>query len=296
MHSDYFRGMRNISHVDVWELPAGAVEVVEREGPPIEEYEHRTVSSPYLILRSSSPEFPNRDGDYLIVERTLVLSVFTTGWQDHWVIAERRSTYPCDSEGNPLDLADDYEVSDPPEQWEPERRSTTQSESSELLSRQPLVSLMDLRIDDLTVLQIATDILSVILPDCADPDARYFQWRYEHLLTTGLSEESTIPFDIAHVEGPWEFPMYELMDAFQVDENRVVIIWLPRREPSHLGLVVTEFARVQSPDDDEVHWRYTDHVEVYGCFDARERDDELWFAGRADLEKSQIRLGFGFGY
>jgi len=174
VHNDHFQTTRDLSHIDVDSLPPAVIELVERTGPPIDEYERRSVSDSQLRLRSSSPEFPNRNGDYLIVTRTLVLALITTGWREEWVIEESEVGYPCDGSDKALDLAQDYEVLEPPEGWEPRVLSVPPpTNPSELLLRQPLTSLADLKIDQLSILQVATDILSVIMPGCTDPDAYY---------------------------------------------------------------------------------------------------------------------------
>lgn len=272
------------------------IELVEQDGPPIDEYEQRSVSGYQLRLRSSSSEFPNRSGDALIVTRTLVLALITTGWHDTWVIEESEVTYPCDSAGNALDLAADYEVLSPPEGWEPRERATpTPAGPSELLLRQPLASLSELRIDQLSVLQIATDIISVIMPGCTNPEAHYNEprSRYESVEPTGLTSNSVLPSDLLEAVGEGSYRRFDLIDAYQIDETRIVVIWMPRPQGATGILLVGDLVRARRAGDQEPAWRFAEYVEVYGCYEGAERDDETWFSGRADLAQSSLRLGPG---
>lgn len=296
VHNDHFQTVRDISHIDVEALPAAVIEVVERDGPPIEEYEQRSVSSHQLRLRSSSPEFPNRNGNYLIATRSLTLALITTGWREQWVIEESEVSYPCDGSGEALDLADDYEVLAPPEGWVPREPSTqSQPEPSELLLRQPLTSLAELKVDQLTVLQIATDILSVIIPGCTDPEAHYNEPRdrYDQVLPTGLTSKSPLPTELLNTVGEGSYRKFGQIDVFQVDKDRIVVIWLPQPEADFGILVVAEMALARRPGDRDVAWRFTEYVEVYGCYEGAVREDETWFSGRAELAQSGLRLGVG---
>jgi hypothetical protein len=295
VHSDHFQSVRSLAHIDVKALPSAVIELVERDGPPLDEYEQRSVSNDQLRLRSSSPVFPNRSGNALIVTQALVLALITTGWRDSWVIEESEITYPCDSTGVPLDLATDYEVISPPDGWEPRDPAVlSEPEPSELLLRQPLNSLSELRIDELSVLQIATDILSVIMPGCTNPDAYYNEPRSQHqsVLKTDLTSNSALPADLLKTVGTGsDFRRFEQIDAYQVDESRVVLIWLPRAGQSSEILAVGELVRATQTRGQEPAWQFAEYVEVYGCYEGAERNEELWFSGRGDLLHSSLRTG-----
>ena len=296
VHNDYFQSARDLSHIDVDSLPAAVIELVERRGPPIDEYERRSVSGSQLRLRSASPEFPNRSGSYLFITRTLVLVLITTGWREEWVIEESEATYPCDQSGKALDLAQDYEVLEPPEGWEPRVLSVPPpTNPSELLLRQPLTSLADLKIDQLSVLQVATDILSVIMPGCTDPDAYYISAkdRYEQVLPTDLNSTSHLPIELLDTVGESSYRRFDQIDVFQIDEDRVVVSWLPKPEAEAGILVVAELARARRAGDREAAWRFTEYVEVYRCHEGAERDDGTWYSGRTELAESDLRLGMG---
>ncbi len=296
VHNDHFQTTRDLSHIDVDLLPPAVIALVERNGPPIEEYERRSVSGSQLRLRSASPEFPNRDGNYLIVTRTLVLGLITTGWREEWVIEESEATYPCDQSGNAFDLAQEYEVLEPPEGWEPGVSNVPPPPNpSELLLRRPLTSLADLKIDQLSVLQVATDILSVIMPGCSDPDAYYISAkdRYEQVLPTDLNSTSDLPIELLDAVGESSYRRFDQIDVFQIDEDRVVVSWLPKPEAEAGILVVAELARARRAGDREAAWRFTEYVEVYGCHEGAERDDETWYSGRTELAESDLRLGMG---
>lgn len=228
-----------------------------------------------------------------------MLALITTGWREEWVVEESEVTYPCDIAGNPLDLASEYEVFEPPEDWQPsEPEAVSQDEPSDPLLRRPLTSLSELRIDGLSVLKVATDILSVIIPGCTDPDAHYNEprSRYNSLLGTGLTANSPLPSDLLETVGEGSYRRFDLIDAFQVDETRIIVIWLPNRPERGVGigiLTVAELIRATRPGNQEPAWRFADYVEVYGCYDGAVRDEEIWFSGRADLAQSGLRLGKG---
>lgn len=249
-----------------------------------------------LRLHSLSPEFPNRSGNALIVTRSLTLALITTGWREEWVIEESEVSYPCDGSGEALDLADDYEVLAPPDGWKPREPSTeSQPEPSGLLLRRPLASLAELRIDQLSVLQIATDILSVIIPGCTDPEAHYHEPRdrYDQVLPTGLTSTSSLPTKLLDTVGEGSYRKVDQIDVFQVGEDRIVVVWLPQPGAEFGILVVAEMAPARRPADQEVAWRLTEYVEVYGCYEGAVREDENWFSGRAELAQSGLRLGMG---
>lgn len=225
-----------------------------------------------------------------------MLALITTGWREEWVIEESEVTYPCDQAGNTLDLPAEYEVLDPPEDWQPrEPRVPTRSQPSDLLSRKPLTSLAELRVDQLSVLQIATDILSVIMLGCTDPDAHYNEPRshYELVLPTGLTLTSPLPIDLLNTVGEGSYRRFDEIDLFQVNEDRVVVAWLPKPEADYGILVVAEMALARRAGDRDAAWRFTEYVEVYGCYEGAVREDETWFSGRVELAQSELRLGKG---